>query len=303
MPKNRKKRWAIVILLLACAIFSATGVMNLGLDAAGLKKLRDSNNGYLQESLDKTMKTFAVLSGVKVGLAIVQGSDIGIGFSLEVGDVVQSAYDYVDIAWRTVLGCAIVLLGTRYLLQMTDLLIPWFLTAVFLFLLLNLLADWKVRSLSILKTISRDLLQTFGLAAATLCLVLPLSIAGGRWLSGRITEPSMREARNGFTQVKNELEESSSNAEKGLWSKLVQAKDKLAKVTEIVTRKTSELTVWVLKLIAGYIFDCFVFPILLFLFLFWMVRKAVRYFGEINRTRGFRNDLEMVLKKYITKSE
>jgi hypothetical protein len=300
---NRNSRVLTAVLLAACIALSATGLMNAGLNAAGLGKLRASNDRYLRASFNKTLATFAVLSAVKVGLAVVQGSDVGIGFRLEVGDVVQSAYDYVDIAWRTVLGCAAVLLGTRYLLQAADFLAPWFLTAFFAFWLIHLILKWKVRKKGIAKSVFRDLLWTAGIAAATLYLALPLSIAGGRLLSAKITEPSMKEARDGFTRVKMELDSSSVQTGGGLWSKLVQARNKLAGVAEIVSRKTSELTEWVLKLIAGYAFDCFVFPILLFLFFFWLVRKTAGYFMEINRNRGFRDDLELTLKKVFPRTE
>lgn len=129
--KRNALRIAAAVLLASGIAASVSGIADLGLNAAGLGKLRTSNDRYLRSSFDKTLKTFAVLSAVKVGLAIVQGSDVGIGFNLEVGDVVQSAYDYVDVAWRTVLGSAAVLLGTRYLLQAADLAAPWFLAAVF----------------------------------------------------------------------------------------------------------------------------------------------------------------------------
>jgi hypothetical protein len=301
--KNRKSRVLTAALLAACIALSATGLMNTGLNAAGLGKLRASNDRYLQASFNKTLATFAVLSAVKVGLAVVQGSDVGIGFSLEVGDVVQAAYDYVDIAWRTVLGCAAVLLGTRYLLQAADFLAPWFLTATFAFWLIHLILRWKIRKPAVYKSVFRDLLWTSAIAAVTLYLALPLSITGGRWLSAKITEPSINEAREGFSRIKMEFDSSSAQSGGGLWSKLVQAKDKLARVTEIVSRKTSELTEWVLKLIAGYVFDCFVFPILLFLFLFWLVRKTAGYFMETIRNRGFRDDLELTLNKYFHKTE
>jgi hypothetical protein len=93
----------------------------------------------------------------------------------------------------------------------------------------------------------------------------------------------------------------SSAAGGGLWSKLIEAKDKLARVTKVVTTRASELSEWVLKIIAGYVFDCFVFPALLFLLLFWLARKACRTLIEANRSRGFRMDLEQVMEKFYRK--
>jgi hypothetical protein len=293
--RMRKGRLAAAFLLMVCIALSATGVMMSGLNAVGLKDLHGANDRYLQNSFDKTLKTFGVLSAVKVGLAVMQGSDVGIGFHLEVGDIVQSVYDYVDIAWRTTLGCAAVLLGTRYLLQTADLLAPWFLTATFAFLLLHLAFRWTAAKIEILHSISRDLAWGAGIAAVTLILVLPASIAGGRWLSTQITQPSIQEAQDGLLGIRKEIESSSVQAHAGFLSKLVQAKDRLTRVAEIVSREASKLSVWVLKLIAGYVFDCFVFPVLLFLSLFWLVRKSARYLQEAKSSRRFRHDLETVL--------
>lgn len=296
-----RSRIAAAVLLTACIVASATGIANLGLNAAGLGKLRAANDRYLQGAFDKTLKTFAVLSAVKVGLAVVRGSDVGIGFNLEVGDVVQSAYDYVDVAWRTVLGCAAVLLGTRYLLQAADLFAPWFLAATFAALLFGSAVRWAAPRFRLVHSVFRDLAWTAGIASLTLYLVLPLSIAGGRGLSEKITQPSMQEAREGFTRIQRDLDASSAPAGGGLWSKLMEGKEKLAMVTKIVTAKASELSVWVLKIIAGYVFDCFVFPVLLFLFLFWFARKSARTLIEASRSRGFRMDLEQVLEKHYRK--
>jgi hypothetical protein len=298
--KRNALRIAAAVLLASGIAASVSGIADLGLNAAGLGKLRTSNDRYLRSSFDKTLKTFAVLSAVKVGLAIVQGSDVGIGFNLEVGDVVQSAYDYVDVAWRTVLGCAAVLLGTRYLLQAADLAAPWFLAAVFSFLLLGAMLSWGAPRLRLIRSVFRDLAWTAAIASLTLYLALPLSIAGGRRLSEKITRPSMQEAGEGFALIQRDLDASSS-AGGGLWSKLMEAKEKLARVTKVVTTRASELSEWVLKIIAGYVFDCLVFPALLFLFLFWLARKGFRTIIEANRSRGFRMDLEQVLDKYYRK--
>jgi len=296
--KMNRARIAAAVLLTACIVVSATGIANLGLNAAGLGRLRTSNDRYLQGAFNKTLKTFAVLSAVKVGLAVVQGSDVGIGFNLEVGDVVQSAYDYVDVAWRTVLGCAAVLLGTRYLLQAADLVAPWFLAATFAALLIGSAVRWAFPGFRVARSVFRDLAWTAGIASLTLYLVLPLSIAGGRRLSEKITEPSMQEAREGFARIQQDLNASPAPGG-GLWSKLMEGKEKLAKTTKVVTEKATELSIWVLKIIAGYVFDCLIFPVLLFLFLFWFARKGARYLMEASRTRGFRTDLEQVLEKYF----
>jgi hypothetical protein len=58
-----------------------------------------------------------VLSDIKVGLAVVEGTEIGVRFCIEIDDAVQSVYDYIDVAWRTVLASAAILTWTKYLVK------------------------------------------------------------------------------------------------------------------------------------------------------------------------------------------
>jgi hypothetical protein len=290
-----RKRAVAVLLLSAAVVLSAGGLMRKGMDAAGLGRLKASNDAYLSASFDKALRTFGVLSAVKVGLAVVQGSDVGIGFNIEVGNVVQSAYDYVDIAWRVVLACAAVLLGTRYLLQATDLLSSWFLAATFAAILLGLVAAWTLPRLRFLRSFLRDAAWTAGLVTVALTLAVPFSVAGGHWLSKRITRPSVEQARDGFQQIRTELE-GPRTGRSGLWGKITEGKEKLELVAAVVARRTGELTEWVLKLIAGFVFDCIVFPAAVFLALYAAVRRGAGVIRDGRKRREFRSDLAEILR-------
>ena len=109
-------------------------------------------------------------------------------------------------------------------------------------------------------------------------LILPLSIAGGAYLSNRITAPSIEEAEAGLTALTEELfsEAQDQTADEGLRSRWAQTKDKLNDMTVYLKDKASELVVWILKLIAGYLFDCLLFPLALFFLLFWFTRLTAR---------------------------
>jgi len=56
-----------------------------------------------QFTLKRQSGSFLLISTLKSSLSIIEGSDIGIGFRLEVGDIVQSALDLVDFTWKIVL--------------------------------------------------------------------------------------------------------------------------------------------------------------------------------------------------------
>lgn len=76
----------------------------------------------IDETLDRDMVTFLVITGIKMTLAMIEGSSVGVGFEIQVGDIVQPAYDYVDFFWRAFLY-AFMVLGFYKLLLETDLLL------------------------------------------------------------------------------------------------------------------------------------------------------------------------------------
>lgn len=54
-------------------------------------------------TLERQSASFLLVSTLKSSLAVIEGSDVGIGFRLEVGDLVQSTYDLVDFTWKMLL--------------------------------------------------------------------------------------------------------------------------------------------------------------------------------------------------------
>lgn len=54
-------------------------------------------------TLERQSGSFLLVSTLKSSLAVIEGSDIGIGFRLEVGDIIQSTYDIVDFTWKILL--------------------------------------------------------------------------------------------------------------------------------------------------------------------------------------------------------
>lgn len=208
----------------------------------------------------------------------MEGTEIGVGFGLEIGDVVQAAYDYVDIAWRTVLAGGVLLLGTRTLLEAASLANHWLLAitlATFALMVITQGAPPRFpRTHGALRQVG-----LFMTVLTTACyLILPLSIAGGAYLSNKITAPSIEEAESGLDALTEELfpESEDQAADGGLLSKWTQTKEQLNQMASYLKEKASELVVWILKLIAGYIFDCLVFPLGLFVLLVWFTRVVAR---------------------------
>lgn len=55
------------------------------------------------ESLERNSVSFLSLSGIKAVMASIEGSTVGVGFHLQIGDLIQPAYDYVDFVWHAFL--------------------------------------------------------------------------------------------------------------------------------------------------------------------------------------------------------
>jgi hypothetical protein len=288
---RRLGRTAALLGLAGAVALCATGLASRGFGAAGLDRLRSANDRYLSASFDKTLRTFGVLSGVKVALAVVQGSDAGFGIHVEVGDVVQSAYDYVDIAWRATLLSAAVLLGTRYLLAAAELAAPWVLAAALAAAWAALCVKWAAPSRRGLRALFQDAAWTAGIASLTLMLLLPASVAGGRWFSERITRPSVAEAEAGFREMRAALEPPSPERRTGLWSAITEGKERFTRTVDAVRRKAGALSEWVLKLVAGFLFDCIVFPLLLFWLVTRAARRGIRYVLDLRRGRRLAGDI------------
>lgn len=296
--KMTRVRVMILIGLSAAVLISALGFSERGLEAMGLKSLEASNQDYLETSFDRSLRLFALLSAVKVGLAVVEGSEVGVGFGLELGDIVQSSYDHVDIAWRTVLAAAVILQSLRFLLDTADLLDHWFLTAALVFILLMVLARWYTPNQTRAQRSCRDVGLLLTVLTVALYLLLPLSISGGRWLSNRITAPSLERAEKGLAQMEKRLSYEEGSADDGLLSGLRNTKEYLLRMGAYLKQKAGDLMVLLLIIIAVYIFDCVVFPLSLFLFLLWSTRLTARYLFGIKQAQNFKEDLETILAKF-----
>jgi hypothetical protein len=293
MALHTKKSYRNILvscLLLVAILLSGTGIVTKGLHALGLGKLSESNEAYLQSSFKRSLQTFAILSAVKVGLAVVEGTEIGIGFGIPVGD-----------AWRTVLLSATILLGTQYILMMADLVSKWFLVGTLVFVLITYWSNLLIFKYTLFRRSLRDICLLLTVLTISLYILLPLSVAGGRFLSQRITAPSMQESEQSLSNLKTDLFPDVQTEKSSLFSKITTATDKLKQIVAYISMKTTELSIWVLKMIAGYIFDTLVFPLLLFIFLVWFTRLTARYLFQIRNQRTFKEDIESIMTKIYSR--
>ncbi len=287
MDYAKIKKTVIAIVLLACVILSASGYVEKAASVLGAEKVTEYNKKYLEDSFDKSLKGFLILSGIKSGLAIIEGSEIGVGFNLEIGDIVQSVYDYVDIAWKAALTGGTIILTTQLILQIVALMNHWCLSLLFALVfglyMFNVFSKPESRVVEIIKR-GIMFLSVFTIA---LYLILPVSIRGAAFLSAKITNPLIEEAHKGFLSVKKELSaEALSNRlfpvtdnTNESWMSMLnlnahykKTKISLLKLGNYLKIQTRQIAVWTIKLIAGYLFDCLLFPILFFSFVYIFIK-------------------------------
>jgi hypothetical protein len=271
----------MVILLSLAAIIWLTlaGTMDRWIYGSGVNMLYKRSFAYVEHNIEQSLATFGVLSTLKIGLAIIEGSEVGIGFGIEVGDVVQAAYDYVDIAWRVILAAGVILIGTQYALEASALIDQWSMVFCCISLLGAFAASWWMSGWYKITRMLWMASLFFAVMTAAFYLIFPLSINGGAYLSNQITAPSIQKAQAGISEISNSLFPKTNPNTDETVSKWVQTKEQLNRLVDILKEKTSELVLSILKLIAGYLFDCLVFPIGLFLLLLWLTKMAISHLG------------------------
>lgn len=311
--KLRQPVKALQVFILLLAFFAAlNGVADVPIHKLGMEKVAAANQTYLKQSMDKAISGFLILSGIKSGLAVVEGSEVGIGFNLQIGDIVQSVYDYVDIAWKTALAGGTVILITRLLLQAVELIDHWCLVLTFGFGLLVILVSWVFPLRVRLHRLMKDATFFMAVCAIVLYVVFPFSIAGAAFISQKITGPLIAESQRSFESIKEEFsvesinrrifsddsaEEENRIADLILKGKMAQIKDAIKAQAEYFKDKSRNIAVWTLQLIAGYLFDSIIFPVTFFIFLFVIVKGALLYLFEDRRQQAFNEDLRAVLSK------
>lgn len=111
--KMRMVKGVVLLTLGAAFIFARSALMEI----TQFNMLNQEAEHLLDDSLNKNLTTFVSLSGIKAVVALLEGSSVGVGFDLEVGDLVQPAYDYLDFVWRIFLYALMALSFYKLLME------------------------------------------------------------------------------------------------------------------------------------------------------------------------------------------
>ena len=313
MTRNAIKKFLILLFWGAGILVSANGYTDRIVQWAGMGKVTDANQQYLEQSFEHATAGFIVLSGLKSGLAVIEGSHIGVGFSLELGDIVQSLYDYVDIAWKTVLAGGTILLLTRLTLEAVTTIDHYLLTVMLACFLIYSIMKWRFYGTALVSRFFMELGAFLAVITISLYFALPLSIQGASLLSRKISQPVIREAQENFIQIRDEVasgviqEKLLAGKEPGksnwfsslpLSGNYEQIKQNVNALQDYLAEKTHQAAVWTIKLIAGYLFDCIVFPLVFVIVLFLFIKGMTRYVFHVIYRSGAKEDMESILARF-----
>ena len=292
MKKQYAKKSLLILLVLVAGILAAAGYTDHLVEGVGIGRISDANLAYLDEAFDRSLSGFLVLSGIKSGLAIIEGSEVGIGFNLEIGDIVQAVYDYVDVAWKTALAGGTVLLLTRLSLEAVALLDHWCLAAMLFGVGIFLLFRWFLGGFGRTIQLFRESVLFLVVMTLILYVILPISITGASFLSKKITQPMIEETQTGFEEIHKEFSPGSLN--KGFFpenvkegslfpgfdfkAKYESTKERIQYIGAYFKDKTRHMAILTFKLVAGYVFDCIIFPLTFFAVLYLFTKSLITFF-------------------------
>jgi len=285
------------VALVAGAALSAGGHIDRALHWCGLQYLDRANEGYLDDAFDKSLAGFLLLSSIKGGLAVVEGSEVGVGFSLELGDIVQPVYDYVDIAWRAALAGGTIIVGMQLALRGLALIDHWTLAALLLLLTAGNLSRWLLPRRRGLHQGMREALRLTTTLTLAFYLLLPLSVTGAAALSHRITRPMIEASQAELRRIDKEISPQKLGRESlsdlaaesfgspTLKNRLADTGTGIKMLIAFLKTETERIAALTFKLIAAYVFDCLLFPLLFGLILITMLKGAVNYVFDLSRAR------------------
>jgi hypothetical protein len=79
MATQTIKKGVLVAILLCIAIVAAFGYIDRVVYISGMGSVSKANTAYLDTAFDRSLAGFLILSGIKSGLAVIEGSEVGKG--------------------------------------------------------------------------------------------------------------------------------------------------------------------------------------------------------------------------------
>ena len=266
METLKSKPLVYAVVLLIAAIGAAYAVDQVAM-RIGVERMRAQNDMYLHDSLEKSGSAFVSLSAIKAGVAVIEGSTVGVEAGvtgdLQVGDATQSLLDFLDMAWKVTFFSSAILFLVRTLLLHISMLGPPVMLAAFVSgAILLSVRNWKAKGHVL--SVCRRVFWFFLLCVVGVYIALPVSVSAARWLSEAITRPVVDEGLVLFEEIQKETTSEQVNERLFPEGETLKArmdfKSKLGELVAWCRSLFSQLCRKGICFCAGLLFDCLIFP-------------------------------------------
>ena len=188
--KEKYRVYVSLIFLLLCSF----SVIDNAIDFAGRDYINQLSMTFLKDSESHTQETFLLLSAGKGSMAVLESSEAGISFIVDVnvrlGNMISPLKEAFDYAWEFTLGSLSIILLSQMLLNIVDaLFVPYLIFIACVWFAYELMRLFKPSNKGRLQT----LLKQSSFLLALLFFAFPLAIASTSMFSDVI---SSQHARN-----------------------------------------------------------------------------------------------------------
>lgn len=281
-----KRRDLILTILLSLALLTHLLPSGWRLDdLLGRQALSEHNHKFLNEATLEAFETFALLSAMKAGLAVMNSSSAGISFvvdmEVQIGQMVESTKEMVDAGWTATVVALSCLSGIRILHEVLDH-FSFFFFHLFLAVLLvksSVSLLWRRAPKWLMSST-----QTLLVLAMFLSFGIPLAIGGLSLLSDAFSAPRKQELRSQLQDHHQRLvlkhdEDLKGQAQEGLMG--------LKRNAQVEEEQHRHLTDQIVQHIALMLFDGIIFPLSFALGVWWGMRwtsrRVTEFFTEADR--------------------
>lgn len=287
VPNLRRHRRLLVALVLVIAVYA--GLVDGLYDRTVGDTLAGRNQAYLDRCFGRARDLLVPLAIVKGTVDIIEGTTV---VGVEFGDIMQPLLEYVDLAWRTVVAAAVILLATKAMLPAATGLGGLFLAAAATFWILWLLLKATAPGSRPVLLATRRVAAMCFLLAVVLYVVIPLSVSTASFLSDAATEPLEHMYKPVFERLGKIFGLESVIRAEGMPEKAERMKGKAEELIGFVQRGgVTQAAQAVFYVTVVYVLDAVVFPLGSLLLLVWIVRGVLSPALGLSSVGGAREDI------------
>lgn len=290
--KSRSIVSIVIVIVLILTTLNITTLVYNHSQSTLLKTFHD----YADNIYEVNRNAFVVLSVLKAGLDIVEGSTIGasvfVTTEIEVGDVVQPIYDIVNVLWYATLVVTVIVKAEQLFYEYfgQSMFIYIIYTALILYLIRNMIIIFVPEKISKIKPIEhtnrliKKIVKALFLFSTMIYIIIPVALLISLKISSEITEDmfakplvEISDSVDKLTKVQDKIFE--LDKDKSIFNVSSQYEDLEKDIVELKDVSSSTLDTLsksVPLIIASMLFTNFILPMLVIYFLYQLFKYMFR---------------------------